>query len=338
MISGVSWGTDGYDVAVGPDPNRRHRFALHETGEMIAFLASLGSDSVTVVESTNGMLDGRMMAAGLRVWRADPEVLPPRPRFGAVAPENLVDAATRGLERLTRLERDRGTQTGRESLLDVGSQDSAPVMARLLADGRCIASGDPGRNQVAITFDDGPFPPYTDRVLDVLAREQVRATFFCVGLNVGGYPETVERIAEEGHELGNHTWSHPFLPELSRQEFQEQIERTGERIAEAAGADGPPRLFRPPYGSRNSEVARWFGELSARTILWDVEPFDWAMPGAKLIAQRVLDDVRPGSVILLHDGGGDRTQTVDALEPIIQGVRWRGLEFVPVGELAVRGS
>lgn len=334
LVAGVSWHQDGYDVAVGRDRRERRAFGLGETQPMIDFLASLGPDATTVVDATNGMLDGRLMSAGLRVWRADRDVLPPRPLFGAVRAEDLVDAAGRDLGRLTRLG-DGGILTGHEDLAAAGIADSAPVIARLVAEGRCITSGGSGRNQVAITFDDGPFPPYTHRVLDVLARQQARATFFCVGLNVGGYPDVVARIAAEGDELGNHTWSHPFLPELTRDEFTEQVRRTGERIAEAAGADSVPRLFRPPYGSRNREVAGWLGEIGLRTVLWSVEPRDWEMPAAEVIVQRVLDEVRPGSVILLHDGGGDRTQTVDAVGPIIEGVRRKGLEFVPVGELAI---
>jgi peptidoglycan/xylan/chitin deacetylase (PgdA/CDA1 family) len=336
LFSGVAWGASAFEVEViGPDGQAARapvRFGPSETGGLIAYLRDLGPELVAVVDSTNGMIDGRMMAAGLTVYRADPPVLPPRPLFGSVPAGDLARAAHRGLSRLTRLRPDRGTQTDREDLIDAGIEQSAAATEALMSVGRWLRHGVRGRREVALTFDDGPLPPYTGQVLDVLERYEVPATFFCVGLNAAGFGAELTRMREQGHGLGNHTWSHPFLPELSRPQLLAQIERTGAAIADASGGSAPT-LFRPPYGSRSPEVTRWLGELPVTVVLWDAEAVDWAMPGADVIAQRVLEATQPGSVILLHDGGGDRSQTVAALPAIIEGLQARGYRFVLVDEL-----
>ncbi|WP_434741517.1 polysaccharide deacetylase family protein [Micromonospora sp. SH-82] len=345
--AGVAWGADGYTVETvddtGGSVRPRARFGRDRIDDLIRHLAAArppsgGSGSadgalVTVVDSTNGILDGRMMSAGLTVHRADPPVLPSRPAFGSVSALDLARAAQRDLTALTRLDPRRGTQTGRESDLDAGIAASVPELDALTAAGRCLRHGDRDRPEVALTFDDGPQPPYTGQVLDVLERYGVPATFFCVGLHVGGYPDELARMREQGHEVANHTWSHPFLPELTRSELAAQIERTAEAVERTGAA--APTLFRPPYGSRTPQVMRWLAELDPQVVLWDVEPFDWAMPGADTIARITVEQARPGSVILLHDGGGDRSQTVAALPAIIEGLHERGYRFVPAGQLAV---
>ncbi|WP_428963786.1 polysaccharide deacetylase family protein [Micromonospora fluostatini] len=336
LYSGVAWGADGYTVDVLDEAGRparpTARFGRGRIDDLVRHLGATGDAQVTVVDSTNGILDGRLMAAGLTVYRADPPVLPPRPAFGSVPATELARAAQRDLAALTRLDPRRGTQTGREHDLETGIAASADALGALTAAGRVLSHGDRDRPEVALTFDDGPQPPYTGRVLDVLERYGVPATFFCVGLHAGGHPDELARMREQGHELGNHTWSHPFLPELTRAQLVAQVERTAEAVERAGGS--VPTLFRPPYGSRTPQVMRWLSELEPRVVLWDVEPFDWAMPGAETIARIVLDQTRPGSVILLHDGGGDRSQTVDALPAVIEGLLGRGYRFVPAGRLA----
>jgi peptidoglycan/xylan/chitin deacetylase (PgdA/CDA1 family) len=142
-------------------------------------------------------------------------------------------------------------------------------------------------------------------------------------------------MTEAGHGLGNHTWSHPFLPDLTVGEFALQLERTDEALA-AAGRLPERRLFRPPYGSRSPEALAWLGaqDDGPTMVLWDVEADDWAMPGAAAITGTVLDQARPGSVVLLHDGGGDRSQTAEALPGIIEGLLADGYRFARVEELA----
>jgi peptidoglycan-N-acetylglucosamine deacetylase len=336
LYAGVSWGVECYEISTVDADGRSAlpvvSFGADRTDEMITYLTSIPHRLATVVDSTNGMIDGRMMAAGLDVYRADPWALPPRPVFGSVSAVDLASAAARDLSQLTRLQRDRGTQTGREDDLVAGIDASAAATDGLIASGRCLANGHRDLLEVALTFDDGPLPPYTGQVLDVLERYGVPATFFCVGLNVSAFPEEVARIREQGHTLGNHTWSHPFLPELSRRQLVAQLEHTDSAIMSASGG-ARPTLFRPPYGSRTPEVAGWLGELDSTVVLWDVDVSDWSMPGAGVIADMTLAQTKPGSVILMHDGGGDRSQTVAALPAIIEGVLARGLRFVRVEEM-----
>lgn len=336
LFSGISWSSVGFEVTVldsgGEQVSAPVPFGIRETDAMIACLRRLAPEAVTVIDSTNGMLDGRMMAAGTTVYRADPQILPPRPAFGSVTSGDLARAARHDLSALTRLIRNRGTQTGREGELEAWIAGSADAVAALAADGRCLSFGPRDRQQVALTFDDGPHPPYTGEVLDILERYGVPATFFCIGLNAGARVEEIERMRALGHGFGNHTWSHPFLPELSQAELAEQIARTAEAIAQANGG-AVPSFFRPPYGSRTPQVLGWLEQLEPTVVLWDVEAADWAMPGADVIAKRVLDQARSGSIILLHDGGGDRSQTVAALPVIIEGLLERGYRFVRVEDL-----
>jgi peptidoglycan/xylan/chitin deacetylase (PgdA/CDA1 family) len=334
--SGLAWSATGHELVVLGDDGRpagpTRRFGLGESDQLIAYLRGLGEPTAAVVDSTNGVIDGRLMAAGLDVYRADPQVLPERPGFGSVAAHHLARAAWQDPASLTRLVRHRGTQTGREGELETGIAASAAVVDALARAGRCLSAGDRHRPEVALTFDDGPHWPYTGQVLDILERYGVPATFFCIGLNAAGHSEEVARIREQRHGLGNHTWSHPFLIELSRDELAEQVARTAEAIAQAGGGP-PPRLFRPPYGSRNPEVAGWLAEMVSTIVLWDVAPDDWSMPGTDTIARIVLERARPGSIVLLHDGGGERSQTVAALPAIIEGLLSRGYRLVLVDDL-----
>ncbi|MER6020309.1 polysaccharide deacetylase family protein [Streptomyces anulatus] len=339
LYSGVAWRSDGYEVAVvdaaGLIARPPRRFPPHAVDELAAYLGAIGPGVLTVVESTNGILDGRLMAAGLVVHRADPHLLPRRPLFGSVSAEDLARIALRERGALTELVRTRGTQTGREGELEDWSAASADALARLARAGHAVSHGGRDRREIALTFDDGPLPPYTDQVLDVLERYGIPATFFCVGMNARAYPEQVARMREQGHSVANHTWSHPFLPELTRPQLREQMERTGQALADACGAPGVP-LFRPPYGARTPEVLDWLAESGSRIVLWDVAPDDWAMPGADVIADRILAGARPGSIVLLHDGGGDRSQTVDALPRVIEGLLADGFRFVRAEEIGAR--
>jgi peptidoglycan/xylan/chitin deacetylase (PgdA/CDA1 family) len=297
---------------------------------------------VCVMDSTDGMVDGGLMAAGLRVHRADPWQLPERPSLGSVAPDTLASTAAARLPDLPRLTLGEGTLTGRSEDHRRAERDSEEALAGLAAAGRCLTrgprDGSPGR--VALTFDDGPNPPWTGRILDVLERYDVPATFFCVGLHASGRSEELARMAEAGHGIGNHTWSHPFLPDLSQREVELQLQRTDEAIEAVAGVR-QRRLFRPPYGSGTRGLYSWLaadtGERAATVVLWDVDTQDWSMPGSDVIATSVLERARPGSVVLMHDGGGDRTQTAEALPAVVEGLLERGYELVRVDELLAGG-
>ena len=342
LYAAVAWNEQGYVVAMASDDAAAVRPDLHypaeRTADMVEQLRRLGASEplMVVVESTCGIIDGRLMAAGLRVHRADPWQLPGRPGFGSVSATEIAAAARRDPAALTLLDRRRGTQTGREDHLDAGYAASASALEALTATGAAVWHGRRGGPEVALTFDDGPNPPYTDRILDVLERYEVPATFFCVGMNALAYPEQIARMREQGHALGNHTWSHPFLPELTGAEEAEQLERTDEAIAAAAGT-GAPGLFRPPYGACSPEALDRLARTGRTVVLWDVDAEDWKMPGAEVIASQVLEATKPGSIILLHDGGGDRDQTAGALPAIIEGALAAGLRFSTVDALTTVG-
>ena len=181
---------------------------------------------------------------------------------------------------------------------------------------------------VALTFDDGPSPD-TRRILAVLKRLHVRATFFVVGRLAERYPKLVRRELAAGMGVGSHSYSHPYRPPFERlphAEILEEIERANGILMSLWRV---PSLFRPPGGSFSPYVIEATGVYGERIVLWSVDPRDWkAGTSAKQIVRRVLGAVRPGSIVLLHDGGGDRSQTVKALPEIVRGIRAKGLKLV----------
>jgi peptidoglycan/xylan/chitin deacetylase (PgdA/CDA1 family)/uncharacterized membrane protein YbhN (UPF0104 family) len=189
---------------------------------------------------------------------------------------------------------------------------------------------------VAITFDDGPSPDTTPRVLDALRDADARATFFILGRHAEQHPKIVERMVREGHEVANHTYSHGILVFASAGEITRELLRT-HRVLLASGAR-PPRLFRAPHGFRNPVVVRVARRLGYRVVGWTKGVFDTALPGANTIAARSRKALRPGAILLLHDadgnGDGDRSQTADALPQILRDAAEAGLKPVTVSELA----
>jgi peptidoglycan/xylan/chitin deacetylase (PgdA/CDA1 family) len=181
---------------------------------------------------------------------------------------------------------------------------------------------------VALTFDDGP-SRYTRRVLAVLERMHARATFFVVGYLVDRFPRVVRREFAAGMAVGNHSYSHPYRPPFDQQPHatvDSEIERGAEAIARVGRA---PTVFRPPGGSYSPYVVEAAAARGERVVLWSVDPEDWSSETtARQIKRRVLDAVRPGSIVVLHDGGGDQSATVQALPGIVRGIRARGLRLV----------
>ncbi|WP_329454411.1 polysaccharide deacetylase family protein [Streptomyces sp. NBC_01497] len=166
-------------------------------------------------------------------------------------------------------------------------------------------------HSVVLTFDDGPEPTYTPQVLDLLAAHDVRAMFFVCGEMVSYFPDLVRRAADEGHLIGNHTWTHPELPTLSQAKIKDEMGRTSEIIEKTTGA--PPAWFRAPYGSWNAYTFELGSEMGMEPLAWYVDTLDWSEPGTGKIVRAVLGGLGPGRVILSHDGGGVRKQTVAAL-------------------------
>ncbi len=182
-----------------------------------------------------------------------------------------------------------------------------------------------GDRVVALTFDDGP-TPYTSQILDILAREGVPATFFAVGSQVERYPDLVRRAAEEGHAVMGHTQTHAYLTRVADAGYGFEVDRPNSLIASITGKS--VGCVRPPYGAVNGTVIDRLGRRGLTTAMWSVDPSDYRRPGADTIAARVLGGLTPGAVVAMHDGGGDRSQTVAALPAIIAGARARGYGFV----------
>ncbi|HZF88533.1 polysaccharide deacetylase family protein [Streptomyces sp.] len=167
-----------------------------------------------------------------------------------------------------------------------------------------------GRTMV-LTFDDGPDPRYTPDILDTLRDYDVRAMFFVCGEMAAAHPELLARMADEGHVVGNHTWSHPLLTRLTGSRIRTEMERTCEVIEDTYG--DRPRWFRAPYGAWNRAAFRIGAELGMEPLAWTVDTLDWTEPGTRTIVDRVADGAAPGVVVLSHDAGGDRSQSVRAL-------------------------
>ncbi len=194
-------------------------------------------------------------------------------------------------------------------------------MLLLAAPARAASAPACAAGSVRLTFDDGPSATATPGVLDTLADRGVHATFFVTGEMTAARPDIVRRASEEGHRIGNHSWNHPRLTTLDRAQVESQLRRTNEVIEQVTGS--PPHQWRPPYGATNDVVeaaARQVGLDSM--VLWTVDPRDWADPPATTVRDRVLQGVRPGGVVLLHDATGQNTPA--ALPMILDGLAERG--------------
>lgn len=195
---------------------------------------------------------------------------------------------------------------------------SSPPVAQAATSPATITASAPFVGTVYLTFDDGPSRTYTPQVLTVLRTHGVKAVFFEVGQNITWYPWITKSLRANGMKIGNHTWNHPNLTLLSNASVTWQLNK----MESALGYR--PRCVRPPYGAYNSRIATIIANRGQRLILWTVDPRDWSRPGTWVIVSRVLAQVRPGARILLHDGGGDRSQTVAALDLLIPRLRARG--------------
>ncbi|MFI6345723.1 polysaccharide deacetylase family protein [Streptomyces sp. NPDC050560] len=185
----------------------------------------------------------------------------------------------------------------------------------------------PGKaRSIALTFDDGPHPEYTPKVLAALRKHGVQATFFVIGENAAAFPGLLHDIAAEGHVVANHSYTHPQLTKLSRAGVKDQLGRTSDVIEKVLGA--PPRWCRAPYGDWDRPSLTECAALGMEPLGWSIDTNDWARPGTSRIEAAVTSGVEPGSVILQHDGGGDRSQTVDAVSSYLPRLLERGYTFV----------
>ncbi len=193
-----------------------------------------------------------------------------------------------------------------------------------------VREGSGDVREVALTFDDGP-GPYTPAILDTLIRHHVPATFFPVGFMIDNFPDSIRREVANGFAIGDHTENHQKLTELSPADQEAALFDQAQTL-ERHGAPFP-RLFRPPYGAYDATTLDALRRHRMLMILWTVETGDYELPGDAAIVQHVLDGVHPGAIVLLHDGGGDRSETVAALPEIIKALRARGYRLVTVPQL-----
>lgn len=188
------------------------------------------------------------------------------------------------------------------------------------------------RKAVAITFDDGPNPEYTPQILDIFREYGGKATFFVIGRHVQEHMELAGRIHEEGHELGNHTYTHPYLTRISEAERWQEIEKTDRLIAEVTGAS--PVSMRPPYLDFNEDVAALSVQFGYAMIgALNMKAQDWDRPGVDHILKHTREQVKNGSILIFHDGFGDRSDTVQAVRTLVQELAGQGYELVTVREL-----
>lgn len=181
---------------------------------------------------------------------------------------------------------------------------------------------------VYFTFDDGPDSTWTPLVLEVLARHNARATFFVVGSYVDAYPAVVAEAATRGHSVGVHGYDHIALTRLSTSGIADQLTRANDAIERATGKR--TTCMRPPYGAVNATVRDVAASLGFTVWMWSVDPWDWSGISAETIASRVVAAIQPGSVVILHDGGGNRSRTVAALDLILPELSRRGYQFLPL--------
>jgi len=193
-----------------------------------------------------------------------------------------------------------------------------------------------GTKQLALTYDDGPNDPHTLRLLEVLVKHNVHATFFLIGRFVQQRPDIVRQIVEAGHVVGNHTFTHPLLTLKSAVEVRKELTNCRSALQDAIGEHS--RLFRPPFGGRRPAVLRVARELGLQPVMWNVTGYDWTAPPAEVIEQKVSRQIHGGDVILLHDGGhrqigADRSQTVVATDHLIARYKSEGYEFVTIQQM-----
>lgn len=219
----------------------------------------------------------------------------------------------------------------------IGIQGSASINLGVIPEqfqGQIVrqVATNPGEKLVALTFDDGPWENYTEQVLNILRQNNIKATFFWIGLHIQKHPELARKVAAEGHAIGNHTWTHP-LNNLDTFTAAQEVGNTAKLIYETTGLH--TTLLRPPGGNLNGQLAPYAQQQKDTIVLWSVESSDYYV-SAPLIIDNVLSNVHPGGIVLMHDGGGDRSATVQALPQIISALRSQGYTFVTVPELLAR--
>lgn len=190
-----------------------------------------------------------------------------------------------------------------------------------------------GTKQIALTYDDGPNDPHTLRLLEVLAKHNVKATFFLIGRHAQRRPDIAREVARAGHAIGNHTFTHPLLTFKSDAEIRRELSGCRAALSDAVGQH--TNLFRPPFGGRRPAVLHIARKLGMEPVMWSVTGYDWTAPSASEIERKVTKQIRGGDVILLHDGGhtemgANRSQTVAATDQLLTSYKAEGYDFVTI--------
>ena len=183
---------------------------------------------------------------------------------------------------------------------------------------------------IALTFDDGPWPRTTEQVLDILKQNDIKATFFWIGRNVKNFPEIATLVVDGGHVIGNHTWHH-WYKQMDAATAAHEIEDTADQIYETVGVR--TELFRPPGGFLKNGPAGYAEKRKYAVMMWSADSRDWHFESPQVLIRNVLKEAQPGGIVLMHDGGGNRSKTVKALPQIISDLRKRGYKFVTIPEL-----
>ena len=283
-----------------------------------ATLPAAGAWRVTVVSAHAGPADYELTVEALPLGADSPP--PPTTTADAPPPTTTADAPADTPPPTTTADAPADTPQP-TTTADAPADTPQPTTT---ADAPADASAEPGV-VVYLTFDDGPHPTYTPQVLDILARRGARATFFVLGSLAEARPELMARIVAEGHTVANHAWNHENLAGLPRSSFDDTIGRTQAVLAERATP-----CLRPPYGSIDAFTREWAASAGLDLVLWTVDTNDWRRPGAQVIADRIVRGATDEAIVLMHDGGGNRTQTVEGLELALDRLSGRGLRFEPV--------
>lgn len=222
------------------------------------------------------------------------------------------------------------------SLLTAGSLLLLAVLPGNSFYGKVITSVNTSQKIIALTFDDGPYPPYTDKLLAVLREKNIKATFFLVGENIKKHPQLAQKIKAEGHELALHAGIHQDLLKLDQTQLEANITQGKNTMQEVLGIQ--PKFIRPPHGFKDWQVITAIERQNLQAMNWSIIPRDWTNPGTQVIADRVIQKAQPGAIVLLHDGDSPkgiapRQQTVEAVGIIIDKLHQQGYRFVTASQL-----
>ena len=221
---------------------------------------------------------------------------------------------------------ERPPATGTPAREQTASPEATPAPALpKISYGSCHVDGP----YVAMTFDDGPSAENTPRLLNILKERDIKATFFMIGENAARLPEIVKQVLADGHEIGNHSWSHPLLAKMTDDAVREELQKTQDAIVQASGYT--PRLLRPPYGGFTARQRAWANAtFGFKIIFWDVDPLDWKILNSAHVKAEILKQTKPGSIILSHD---IHKTTVDAMPQTLDTLLANGFKFVTVSQL-----